>query len=220
MTRQLGKQALLEAAAVLMDERGVDNVTIQDISQASGHRNRSAVRYHFGSRDAVVRAVIMRTMDAIDAERNMLLDHLETTGAPLTPRSVIEVVVTPLARQLRTPEGRRYLRICAQLINHPRFMSDAGDAITLNASVRRSARHLIPVLTRLPGPVAAERASQVTGFISRACGDQSRLMDTDAPARPVLGVEDFTMNLVDTVLAILEAPTSVAPDGAARAGES
>ena len=220
MTRQLGKQALLEAAAVLMDERGVDNVTIQDISQASGHRNRSAVRYHFGSRDAVVRAVIMRTMDAIDAERNVLLDHLETTGVPLTPRSAIEVIIAPLARQLRTPEGRRYLRICAQLINHPRFMSDAGDAITLNASVRRGARHLIPVLTRLPGPVAAERASQVTGFIARACGDQSRLMDSGAPARPVLSVEDFTMNLVDTVLAILEAPTSVAPDGAPRAGES
>jgi AcrR family transcriptional regulator len=220
MTRQLGKQALLDAAAVLMDERGVDNVTIQDISQASGHRNRSAVRYHFGSRDAVVRAVVMRTMDAIDAERNVLLDHLETTGAPLTPRSAIEVIIAPLARQLRTPEGRRYLRICAQLINHPRFMSDAGDAITLNASVRRGARHLIPVLTRLPGPVAAERASQVTGFIVRACGDQSRLMDSDAPARPVLSVEDFTMNLVDAVLAVLEAPTSVVPDGAVRADES
>jgi AcrR family transcriptional regulator len=220
MTRQLGKQALLDAAAVLMDERGVDNVTIQDISQASGHRNRSAVRYHFGSRDAVVRAVVMRTMDAIDAERNVLLDHLETTGAPLTPRSAIEVIIAPLARQLRTPEGRRYLRICAQLINHPRFMSDAGDALTLNASVRRGARHLIPVLTRLPGPVAAERASQVTGFIARACGDQSRLMDSDTPARPVLSVEDFTMNLVDTVLAVLEAPTSVVPDGAVRADES
>jgi AcrR family transcriptional regulator len=212
MTRQLGKQALLDAAAVLMDEHGVDNVTVQDISQASGHRNRSAVKYHFGSRDAVVRAVVMRTMETVDAERNVLLDHLETTGAPLTPRSVIEVVIGPLARQLRTPEGRRYLRLCAQLINHPRFMNDAGDAITLNSSIRRCARHLIPVLIRLPGPIAAERASQVTGFIVRACGDQSRLMDSDAPARPVLSVDDFTVNLVDTVQAILEAPTSVAPD--------
>lgn len=216
MTRQLGKQALLDAAAVLMDEHGVDNVTIQDISQASGHRNRSAVQYHFGSRDAVVRAVVMRTMGAIDAERNALLDHLETTGVPLTPRSVMEVVIGPFARQLRTPEGRRYLRICAQLITHPRFMTDARDAISVNSSIRRCARHLTPILTRLPGPIAAERTSQVTGFIARTCGDQSRLMDSDAPARPVLSVEDFTMNLVDTVLAILEAPSSVAPDGAAE----
>ena len=35
MPRQLGKQALLDAAAVLMDERGVDNVTVHEISQAS-----------------------------------------------------------------------------------------------------------------------------------------------------------------------------------------
>src|SRR5712675_1842551 len=107
MTRQLGKQALLDAAAVLMDERGVDNVTI---------------------------TVISRNMDPIDAERNLLLDHLEATGAPLTTRGVLEIVVRPLARQLHTPEGRRYFRIGAQLINHPRFITDASQTITVNTS--------------------------------------------------------------------------------------
>ena len=183
MTRQLGKQALLDAAAVLMDERGVDNVTLQDIGQASGHRNRSAVQYHFGSRTAVIQAVISQTMDPIDAERNMLLDHLESTGATLTTRSVLEVVVRPLARQLRTP---------------------------VNSSITRCAAYLLPSLDHLPVPIAVERTSQVTSFIVRACGDQSRLMDSDPPPRPVLSVEDFTVNLVDTIMAIIQAPTSVA----------
>jgi AcrR family transcriptional regulator len=217
MTRQLGKQALLDAAAVLMDERGVDNVTLQDISQASGHRNRSAVQYHFGSRAAVIRAVISRSMDPIDAERNMLLDHLETTGATLTTRSVLEVVVLPLARQLRTPEGRRYFRIGAQLINHPRFITDAGETITVNTSIARCAAYILPSLDNLPAPIIAERTSQVTSFIIRACGDQARLMDSDPPARPVLSVEDFATNLVDSIMAILQAPTSVA-SGPAPAG--
>ena len=172
MTRQLGKQALLDAAAVLMDERGVDNVTLQDIGQASGHRNRSAVQYHFGSRDAVIQAVISQTMDPIDAERNLLLDHLEATGTALTTRGVLEVVVRPLARQLRTPEGRRYFRIGAQLINHPRFMTDAGEAVTVNTSISRCAAYILPSLDHLPAPVVAERTSQVTGFVIRACGDQ------------------------------------------------
>jgi AcrR family transcriptional regulator len=218
MTRQLGKQALLDAAAVLMDERGVDNVTVQDISQASGHRNRSAVQYHFGSRDAVIQAVISRTMEPIDAERNLLLDHLETTGVPLTTRGVLEVVVLPLARQLRTPEGRRYFRIGAQLINHPRFMTDARDGVAVNTSIARCAGYLLPSLDYLPALIAAERTRQVISFIIRACGDQSRLMDSDPPARPVLSVEDFTVNLVDTVLAILQAPTSVAAAPAAAGG--
>jgi AcrR family transcriptional regulator len=218
MTRQLGKQALLDAAAVLMDERGVDNVTLQDISQASGHRNRSAVQYHFGSRDAVIRAVISRTMEPIDAERNLLLDHLEATGVPLTARGALEVVIVPLARQLRTPEGRRYFRIGAQLINHPRFMTDARDAVAVNSSIARCAGYLLATLDHLPALIAAERTSQVTSFIIRACGDQSRLMDSDAPARPVLSIEDFTANLVDTILAILQAPTSVAAEPAAAGG--
>src|SRR5438046_1352372 len=144
MTRQLGKQALLDAAAVLMDERGVDNVSINDISQASGHRNRSAVQYHFGNRDAVIKAVISRSMEPIDAERNMLLDHMEATGAALTTRSVLEVVVRPLARQLRTPEGRRYFRISAQLINHPRFRTDTANAITRHTSITRPTPHRRP----------------------------------------------------------------------------
>jgi AcrR family transcriptional regulator len=209
MARALGKQALLDAASVLMDERGVDNVSTHDIAAAAGHRNRSAVQYHFGHRDAVIRAVIDRTMEPINAERNAVLDHLETTGAIFTPRSVIEVVIGPLARQLGTPEGRRYLRLCGQLINHPRFTADAREAITVNTSITRCTRHFAALMAPLPLAVAVERGRQVAGFIVRACADQARLMDAEPPARPLLSVEDFTVNLVDTVLAILQAPTSI-----------
>ena len=216
MARAPGKQALLDAAAALMDERGVDNVSTHDIAAASGHRNRSAVQYHFGTRDAVIRAVIDSTIDPINAERNAVLDHLETTGAALTPRSVIEVAIGPLARQLRTREGRRYLRLWAQLINHPRFTTDARDAITVNTSIARCSRHLLPAIAHLPPAVAAERGSQIAGFIVRACADQARLMDTGTPARTLLTVDDFTLNLTDTVLAILQAPTSVKPHPSPR----
>ena len=90
-------------------------------------------------------------------------------------------------------------------------MTDARDAVAVNTSIARCAGYLLPSLDHLPALIAAERTSQVISFIIRACGDQSRLMDSDAPARPVLSVEDFTVNLVDTILAILQAPTSVAP---------
>ena len=114
--------------------------------------------------------------------------------------------------------GRRYFRIAAQLINHPRFMADAREAITINTSITRCAAYILPSLDHLPAPIAAERTSQVTGFIIRARSDQSRLMESDPPARPVLSVDDFTVNLVDTILAILQAPTSVATGPAATEG--
>jgi AcrR family transcriptional regulator len=205
----LGRSALLDAAAVLMDERGIDNVSLNEISRASGHRNRSAVSYHFGSRDAVIRELVDRTMNVIDAERNALLDHLETTGAPLTLRTALEVIVGPFTRQLRTEEGRRYVRLCAQLINHPRFVADAGEVAAANSSVQRSVRYLAPALAKLPRDVAVERGSQMAGFLVRACADQARLLDTDPPPRPVLGIEAFTTNLVDVLLGIVQAPTTV-----------
>ena len=153
-----------------------------------------------------------RSMQPLDAERNLLLDHLERTGTRLTPRDALEVVVSPLAGQLRSPEGRRYLRLGAQLINHPRFVRDPGDTIMVNTSISRCARYILPVLAHLPARVAAERTSQVASFVIRALGDQCRLMDSERKTRPMLSVEDFSANLVDTIMAILEAPSSVAAD--------
>ena len=203
-----GRAALLDAAAVLMDERGINNVSLNEINRASGNRNRSAVSYHFGSRDAVVRELIGQTTDILNAERNALLDHLETIGAALTPRTVLEVLAGPFARQLRTEQGRRHLRLCGQLINHPRFIADPRDITWANTSVQRCARYLAPALAHLPPEIATERASQIAGFLVRACADQARLMDTDPPPRPALGIEAFTANLVDTLLAIYQAPSS------------
>ena len=97
-------------------------------------------------------------------------------------------------------------------------MTDAGDAITINTSIARCAAYILPSLDHLPAPVVAERTSQVTGFIIRACGDQARLMDSDPPPRPVLSVEDFTVNLVDTIMAIVQAPTSVTSGPAVTGG--
>jgi hypothetical protein len=34
-------------------------------------------------------------------------------------------------------------------------------------------------------------------------------MDSDRPTRPVLSVEDFSANLVDIIMAILQAPASI-----------
>src|SRR6478752_1470133 len=111
MDRRLsGRESLLDAAAVLMDERGIDDVSVNDIHRLSGHRNRSAVAYHFGSRDEVVRALVTRTMTAVDAEPTALLDPLVPAGTPRSARTVLGVLVGPTARLLRDEAGRRYLR--------------------------------------------------------------------------------------------------------------
>jgi AcrR family transcriptional regulator len=208
LSRGSGRDALLDAAANLMDKRGVDQVSLNEITAASGLHNRSAVRYHFGSRDELVREMVARTMTRVVADRTALLDHLESTGQGIDPRQAIEVVVGPLARQLRTPEGRRYLRLCGQLLNHPRYYAEAREALQMNASLARAASHAAPLLMQLPAAIAIERASESISFIVRALADQARLIDSDSPPREPLPEDVFATNLVDVTLAILTATTT------------
>lgn len=206
--RAAGREALLDAAALLMDEHGIDQVSLNEINRASGQHNRSAIQYHFGSRDALVHELFSRTMLTIDTERSALLDHLETSSGQVSVRAAIEVVIGPLARQLRTPEGRRYLRLCGQMLNHPRYNKDARDTLQMNTSLIRCAQHARPGLAHLPPAIAIERASQMIAFTTRALADQARLLDTDPPPRPPLPPDAFTTNLVDIALAMITAPTT------------
>ncbi len=192
-----------------MDERGIDHVSLNEINRASGHRNRSAISYPFGSRDAIVRELVTRTIVTVNAERHALLDHLETTTGSLSMRAAMEILIGPMSRQLRTPNGRRYLRLLGQLVNHPRYVSDAQDALLVSSSVARCVQHLAPAFRELPGEVAAERRSQIAGFVIRAFADQARLLDTDQQPRTPLSPDGFSANLVDVSLAMLTAPSSV-----------
>jgi AcrR family transcriptional regulator len=192
-----------------MDEHGIDHVSLNAINRASGHRNRSAINYHFGSREAIVRELLGRTMVTLDAERNTLLDHLETTNGALSERDAIEILVGPLARQLLTPDGRRFLRLCGQVVNHPRYVADARETLQVNSSTARCVRYLASAFAQLPESIATERRSQLAGLAIRALAEQARLLDTKPPPRPPLPIEAFTANLVDVLLAVLTAPTSV-----------
>lgn len=59
------RDKLLDAAARLFAERGIDNVSIREIVRTAGQHNASAVHYHFGSRGEVLRAVLARHVPAI-----------------------------------------------------------------------------------------------------------------------------------------------------------
>lgn len=202
----LGKDALLDAASVLFDEAGVDAVSMNEIVRASGHRNRSAILYHFGSKDEVVRAVVERSMVGADARRSQLLDELLARDPQPTVAAVATVVVQPLTELLGSAEGRRHLRLLGQLLGHPRLLASAQAVLRGNESMARCADLVVGELTHLPADLRAERVSLLVAFVMRAYADQARLLDAAEPSRPPLSGDDFTSHLVVLIVAILDAP--------------
>jgi AcrR family transcriptional regulator len=51
------KEQIVLAAERLFAERGLDGVSLREIGAAVGNANNSAVQYHFGSKDQLVRAI-------------------------------------------------------------------------------------------------------------------------------------------------------------------
>lgn len=74
------KEAIPEASIAAFRRGGFESATLEGIGETLG-MTRSAVLYHYGSKDEILGAVIRPTLAAIDH----LLDRVEQT-APLTAR--------------------------------------------------------------------------------------------------------------------------------------
>lgn len=111
---------LLDVAERLFAERGVTQVSLREIVRESGQRNPSAARYHFGTREALIVAVIERRMSMINQLRHRRLDALERRGEHTDLRAVMRTTVGAVADQVRgTDWGAHYVRIVAELAQWP-----------------------------------------------------------------------------------------------------
>ena len=63
------QEKLLDAAARAFAEEGVFNASMIGITRRAGQRNRSALNYHFGSREGVLCAVLERHVDFLARAR-------------------------------------------------------------------------------------------------------------------------------------------------------
>jgi AcrR family transcriptional regulator len=112
----LTRARLVESAEELFAERGVDSVSIREVNRHAGLAP-SAVHYHFGSKQALLGAVIARLGaqldDAIAVEATTLLDR----AASPTSRELVDLVANPLVAAMAADPVRapRWLKIVSTL---------------------------------------------------------------------------------------------------------
>jgi AcrR family transcriptional regulator len=209
--RSAGREQLLDAAERLMVERGINGVSLREISAQAGHRNVGATQYHFGDREGLVRGILVRHMDAIGQERQVLMDKTFAENPEPTLRTLIWLVIRPMVNRLDTPSGRRYLQVVHQLLDldeyRPMVLSVMGENVTLQ---RCFGQLLAELMKNPPSPprILAERRIAVFSFILRAMADQARRIDAESPDAAPLDRELFTANLVDVIEALMTTPAS------------
>jgi AcrR family transcriptional regulator len=76
ITRPDTRSAILDTAERLFGEQGLDAVSLRAIAAASGAANNSAVLYHFGDKEGLIRAIFDRRLQPIDRRRGEMLNAL------------------------------------------------------------------------------------------------------------------------------------------------
>lgn len=166
---------LLDEAEGLFARKGIQGVTTRELVEAAEQRNTSAVSYHFGSRDGLVRALLARRGAPIDAERGRLRAALD---ADPSVAELVGCLVDPWVATLSTPGGRAYVRIVDQLRGRFALWRTESDEVTASS--------LAGILTELEvvasggRPVGAVERERVVGMIVLLTGmtaDRARRLD-------------------------------------------
>lgn len=117
MTATPARTLLMDTTERLIAEQGM-TVSLREIAAGAGQRNNSAVIYHFGNYDSLIKATLERRMVGLEQRRRDLLEELDSRP-DFTLSDVLRAIVEP-ALEIPYGEGAtHYARFVEQIRTHP-----------------------------------------------------------------------------------------------------
>jgi AcrR family transcriptional regulator len=141
------RERLLDAAERIFAERGFEGASMRAVTQAAG-ASVSAANYHFGSKDALLRATLLRRVGPLNERRLERLDALEAEagGRPLKLETILDTFLRPVFEEhaASVDATARFRQVAA------RIYSDPPDVV---AAMKREL--FGPILARFVGALTA-----------------------------------------------------------------
>lgn len=196
------RDRLIRAGEHLFARKGIDGAPTSEIVARAEQANDSAVQYHFGSRRGLLGAIIDRHMRRMEEQRKPALAEL-TAHPAAGLGEVVAAVIEPLAAELRSADGRDFLRIAAQLAGQSGVRThDLPDPIAGTAL----AGQLALLEDRIAERVALERIAAMITMLTATLADRARRLDEDLPV--LLAHDEFVTDLISMFTAALAAPSA------------
>jgi AcrR family transcriptional regulator len=195
------KEQIVRTAERLFGERGLEGVSLRQISAEAGCGNNSAVQYHFGSKDRLLEAIF-------EYRRPQLLERQRLLVAARRPRDLrawVECLMLPTAEQGEM-EGSRYVSFVAALL-HDRRRDVFQQLSNGPSSSLEQFDHVVSLLTHIPEPLRSHRVVQAATFTVHSTADRERAR---AHGESLLPFAVHVSNLFDALVGMLAAPVSPA----------
>ncbi|MDT3439890.1 MULTISPECIES: TetR/AcrR family transcriptional regulator [unclassified Pseudofrankia] len=196
------KEQIVRVAEQLFALHGIEGVSLRQIGAAAGSGNNSAVQYHFGSKDELIRAIFEYRLAWLHERRMLLIAERR----PDDLRSWLECQLRVVMEQSERP-GSHYLSFVGMLRQYGRrdVFEQLPDEIRQSAV--RFQERLSGILPHIAEPLRPHRISWAMTFMVQAAADRELARAAD---RPVVPFAVAVTDLLDGLVGFLSAPVSPA----------
>jgi AcrR family transcriptional regulator len=206
-TSEETRNQIKAAAQLLFARRGVDGVTVQEIVDAAGQRNNAALHYHFGSKEELIRQMVVDGAAVLDRRRREMLDEIKARGGPKNVREVMLVLMMPVIELGDDARWCGYIRFTSNL--------QASDPKTLRAALNNrwnsgyvDCFNYLKQMLPLPGVIIEQRLSMFAIYANSILSAHEAALESRNTKNSRLWGQPFT---VENMLDMLEAAITCSP---------
>jgi len=199
-------QHLKLIARRLFAERGVDGVTVREIAEAAGQRNHAAVGYHFGSKENLIREIVLDGAMLIDNRRNARLDRIEADGGPLSIAEVVEALILSSVDLEGIGQEDSFNRFIVMLgMTHRQFFMETL-ANRWNSGYLRCLEHLRKLMPDMPPQMQNQRFIFMGALLGGVLAAREAALSDHTREHPTWSSAATLSHFAATMIALLQAP--------------
>ncbi|MGB3771425.1 MAG: helix-turn-helix domain-containing protein [Rhodococcus sp. (in: high G+C Gram-positive bacteria)] len=199
------REAIVVAAERLYAEKGVMAVSNRQVGDAAGQANSAVVGYHFGTKDDLVRAIVVRRTRAVESIRRR---YVEAVDDPADLRQWVSALVQPstdYVAALGAPTW--YARFASQVTADPHLRALLVDEALASGALRQTVTAITACLPDMPDDVRRARGAMARTLLTHLMAEK----EADIASNPVDGVRSWQVcgtDLVDAIVGIWRADVS------------
>lgn len=206
LVRSPSSEHIKSVALRLFAQRGIDGATVRDIAKAAGQKNHGAVGYHFGTKEALVREIVVDGARIIDERRQAILDRLEAEGGPNSIRQVVEIMIYPSLALFGEDEDDCYLRFMVVLNMTHRDLFTSAIGNQWNRGYQRCLSHLRRLMPAMPAAIKNQRLMFVGGYIAMMLALRQTALSDTTRSHSTWPSPETLRHIALTASAIIETP--------------
>lgn len=192
------KQQLILTAERLYAVHGLDGVPLRHIVTAAGMANKSAVQYHFGSKEGLISAILVNRIEDLTRRRSLL----EARTPPGDLRRTVEAHQLPLI-ELAEDKDCYYLPFLEQLTRNVNPLYDLPEPHR-ESELAYYAR-LRDLIIHIPQPLRELRIHQTSAVCMHLSASRHRQRMLGNPVTPYAV---YVSQLLDGLVTLLDGPPS------------